>query len=112
MHDQYVRAQVDLRIGDKMQTGRVVERKRSLDGEVKGVTNTNLILNTRTYEVEFPNGEVSDYSVNVIAEIMFAQCDMKRNQFVLMAAFVDQKKDGHAVEIAYGFVQKGSNRHM
>jgi hypothetical protein len=28
-----------------------------------------------------------------------------------MSAFVDHKKDGHAVEIADGFVQNGSNRH-
>ena len=34
---------------------------------------------------------------------------MEGNQFVLMAAFVDHKRYGHAVEIADGFVQKGSN---
>ena len=36
-HDQYVGAQVEIPIGDKMQTGRVVGRKRSLDGEVKAL---------------------------------------------------------------------------
>ena len=34
-----------------------------------------------------------------------------RNQFLLRSALVDHKKDGHAVEIADGFVQRGSNRH-
>ena len=42
---------------------------------------------------------------------MFAQCDVEGNQFVLMAAFVDHKKDGHAVEIPDGLVQKGLNQH-
>ena len=40
-HNQYVGFQVELPIGYKIQTGKVVERKRGLDGEVKGVANTN-----------------------------------------------------------------------
>jgi hypothetical protein len=98
----------ELPTGDKMQTGKVISRKRGADGDVKGVANTNPILDSRTYEVEFPDGEVTEYSANVIAENMFAQCDMEGN---LMSALVDHKKDGHAVEIADGFVQRGSNRH-
>ena len=39
------------------------------------------------------------------------QCDMEGNHFVLMSDFFDHKKDGHALEIADGFVQCGSNRH-
>ena len=50
-HNQYVGFQVELPIGYKIQTGKVVERKRGLDGEVKGVANTNPILDTRTYDV-------------------------------------------------------------
>jgi hypothetical protein len=46
-----------------------------------------------------------------MAENMLVQCDMKGNQFLLMSALVDHKKDGHAVEIADGFVQRGSNCH-
>ena len=110
-HDKYVGAQVKLPNGDKVQTGKVIGRKRDRDGEAKGVANTNPILDTRTYDVEFPDGEITEYLANVIAENMFAKCDMEGNQFVLMSAFVDHKKDGHAVEIADGFVQRGSNRH-
>jgi len=100
MYDQYVGAYVELPTGDKMQTGKVISQKRGADGDVKGVANTNPILDSRTYEVEFPDGEVTEYSANAIAENMFAQCDMEGNQFLLMSALVDHKKDGHAVEIA------------
>ena len=110
-HDQYVGDQVELPIGDKMPTGKVVGRKQDFDGEAKGTTNTKPILDTRMYDVNFPNGEITEYLANVIAKNMFAQCDAEGNQFVLMADFDDHKKDGHAVEIADGFVQKGSNRH-
>jgi len=64
------------------------------------------------YAVEFSDGEATVYSANIIAQILFAQCDMEGNQFLLMPALVvDHKKDGHAVEIADGFVHRGSNRH-
>jgi len=95
-YDQYVWAYVELPTGDKMQTGRVISRKRGADGDVKGVANTNPILDSRTYEVQFPDGEVTKHS---------------GNQFLLISPLVDHKKDGHAVEIADGFVQRGSNCH-
>jgi hypothetical protein len=53
-------AYVELATGDKMQTGKAISRKRGADGDVKGVANTNPILNSRTYEVEFTNGEVTE----------------------------------------------------
>ena len=108
--DQYVEAQVELSDGDKIQTGKVVGRKHGPDEEANFIANTNPILDTRTYDVDFPNGNITEYSTNVIAENMFAQCNMEGNQFVLMAAFVDHKKDSRAVEVAYRFIQKGSNR--
>jgi len=49
-------------------------------------SDTNPILDSRTYEVEFPNGEATEYSANVIAKNMFAQFDMEGNQFLLMSA--------------------------
>ena len=75
------------------------------------MANTDPILDTRMYDVEFPNGEVSEYSANVIAENMFTQCDMERKQFAMLSSLANHKKDGHAVEVADGFVQRGNNRH-
>jgi hypothetical protein len=60
-YDQYVGAYVELPTGDKMQTRKVISRKRGADGDIKGVANTNPILDLRTYEVEFPDGEVTEY---------------------------------------------------
>ena len=94
-----------------MQKGKVVGRKQGINEEAKGVANTNPLLYTRTYDAEFPDGEVNKYSTGVVVENMFVQCDMEGNHFVLMSDFFDHKKDGHALEIADGFVQCGSNRH-
>ena len=45
---------MELPNGDKVTTGKVVGRKRGLDGEVMVVSNANPILDTRTYDVQFP----------------------------------------------------------
>jgi hypothetical protein len=47
-HDQYVGAEVNLPIGDKMMSGKVRGRKRIADGSLIGRSNANPILDTRT----------------------------------------------------------------
>ena len=108
-YDQYVGAEVLLQKGDQVQSGRVVGRKRNRDGSLFRTSNVNPILDTRTYEVEFPDGEVHEYAANIIAENMYAQCDVEGNQFLLLNAIVVHKKDGHAVEKADMYIQAGSN---
>jgi hypothetical protein len=55
-YDQYVGASVQLSIGDKVQTGKITGRKRGLDGVARGNASANPILDTKTYNVEFPDG--------------------------------------------------------
>jgi hypothetical protein len=114
VYDQYIGAEVLLDSGDQKLTGKVARRKRDRDGNLKGTRHSNRILDTRTYEVEFPDGRVAEYSANVIAESMYAQCDAEGNQFLLLKAICDHCKNGHAVEKADMFVEDGglgSNHH-
>ncbi len=110
-HDQYVGAEVTLPIGDKMLSAKVRRRKRAIDGSLVGKANSNPILDTRTYEVEFADGQTAELSANVIAQNMYAMCDLEGNQFLLLKGIVDHRKDGSAIERADMFVQRGSNRH-
>ena len=50
-------------------------KRRKLDhkGQPIGVSNTNSIIDFRIYELEFPDGRVEEYSVNVIIENMLDQ---------------------------------------
>jgi hypothetical protein len=70
--DQYVGASVQLSIVDKVQTGNVTGRKRGLYGVTRGKASANSILDTRTYNVEFPDGRSEEYTANVIAKNMYA----------------------------------------
>jgi hypothetical protein len=110
--DDYLGAEVLLPLGDKMVTGRVRGRKRDREGSLHGLRNANPILDTRTYEVEFPNGETAEYAANIIAENMYAQCDAEGNQHLLMDSLVDYKSDGHAIKVADMFVIRNGRQHM
>ena len=61
--------------------------------------------------VEFVDGSVGQYSANVIAENMFAQCDLDGNQYLLMDAIVDHKSNGSAVKFADRFVTVNGRQH-
>jgi hypothetical protein len=111
-YDQYVGDQVIVPIGDEIRSGKVMRRKRSLDGTVKGRANSNAMLDTRTYEVEFPDGRSDEYTANMIAKNMYAQCDEAGNRFNLMDCILDHNTDGHAVDRADVFIKHGSNTQV
>jgi hypothetical protein len=72
--------------------------------------NANGMLDTRTYEIEFPYGRIGEYTANIITENMYAQCDEEGNQFKLMWCIVDHNIDGHAVDSANMYIKHGINR--
>ena len=97
--DNYVNTEVMLPRGDGMARGRVVRRKRDADGNLVWRANTNPILDSRVYEVEFPDGEVTALTANVIADAMFSQCDEDGNEYILLEELVDWRKDGNALSM-------------
>ena len=56
--DKYLGAETRLASGDSMRRAIVKARKRDADGNPIGKANTNPLLDTRLYEVEFPDGEI------------------------------------------------------
>jgi hypothetical protein len=111
-YDKYVGASVQLSIGDKVQTGKVTGRKRGLDGVARGKASANPILYIRTYNVEFPDGCSEEYTANVIAENMYAQCDEEGNQFLMLQDIIGHKTDGNTAERADMCIKVGSNRQI
>jgi hypothetical protein len=109
--DNFVNAEVALMHHGKRTTGKVRNRKRQADGSLVGLANHNPILDTRTYDVQFPDGEVAEYAANIIAENVWAQCDPDGRQRVLMEAIIDHKMDGHALKPADSFVTLRGKQH-
>ncbi len=111
--DNYVGAEVRLPQQGELRVGRVKKRARSETGDVMGTKNDNPILDTRVYEVEFPDGEVSELAANVIAENLYAQCDAEGNTVLLLDAIVDHKvNEKVAISRENGFTVLNGRRHQ
>ena len=109
--DTYIGAEVTLPLQGTMKQGKVKQRSRTESGDLFGKANENPILDTRSYDIEFPDGTLKSYTANIIAENMIAQCDPLGNQFRLMEAITGHKTDGTEVHPDDTHVQGKSNRH-
>jgi hypothetical protein len=98
-YDKYLNAEVTLPRGNRMTAGRVVFRKWDHEGKAVGKSNTNPLLDSRTYYVEFPDGTETEFAANIIAESMYAQADLDGNQDLLLSEIIDHKSDGNALHI-------------
>ena len=54
--------------GEHMGAAKVIGKTTNSDGVPLGTYNSNPILNTRVYDVMFPDGSIQQYSANIIAE--------------------------------------------
>lgn len=96
--DKYISAQVILpSLGSEI-LGTVTARKRDVHGNPIGVANNNPILNTRIYEVTFPDGHTAEFAANVIAECLYSQIDSEGRQYALLEDIVDWRKTKEAVD--------------
>ena len=80
-----------------MTTARVIGRLVDPEGCTVGTYNDNPILNTLVYDVSFPDGEVKEYSANVIAENMLQQVDSEGFHLNTFDSILDCVKDDDAV---------------
>jgi hypothetical protein len=99
-------------ISGEIRTGKVILCKCELYGTLRGKENDKSMLDTRIYDIEFPNGRSDEYTNNVIAKNVYAQCDEEGNEFNLMDIIVDHKTDGHDVEQAGVYIKHGSNTQV
>jgi hypothetical protein len=109
-YDQYFGDHVMVPIGDEIHFRKVVRSNRELDGTVRGGSNSNSMLDTMTYEIEFTDGRSDEYTANVIAENMYAQCDIEGRKYNLMEGIIDHKTDGNAFDPAVIYIKHGSNK--
>jgi hypothetical protein len=93
-------------------SGKILRCKRELDGTMRGRANANPMLDTRTYEIEFPDGRSDEYTANVIAENMYAQCDIESRQYNLMEGIIEHRTDVHAIARAEMYINHGINKKV
>ena len=109
--DKYISARVILPRDSALVGGKVSRRKRDRDGNPVGRSNANPILDTRVYELEFPDEHVDEYAANVIEEHMYSQVDSKGHHFMIMDEIVDYEKDGSAVAADDQYITANGRQH-
>ena len=62
-----------------------------------GTAHNELILDTSSYLVEFPNGQLGEYNANVITPNILSQHNLDGNQFLLKESIVDHKVTNEAL---------------
>ena len=68
--DQCIHAELNLPQGELLRKEKIIGRTKDGNGDVAGSYDPNLFLNTLTYDVEFSDGEIKEYSANMIVENM------------------------------------------
>ena len=91
--DKIIKAEVMIQNGDEMAMGKVARRSLDADGRTTGTYHDNPFLNTITYNVEFPDGQVKEYGANIIAENMLTQVDSDGYSLFLMDSIIDHQRD-------------------
>jgi hypothetical protein len=97
-YDQYIAAEVILPVGEQSMLGKVIERKRDHDGQPIGQAHYNPLLDTRIYQVEFPDGHCEEYSANTIAECLYSQVDSEGKQYLLINEIIIWEATDHALD--------------
>ena len=91
--DKIINAEVMIQNGDEMVMGMVTRRSLDADGRMTGTYHDNPFLNTITYDIEFPDGQVKEYGANIIAENMLTQVDSDGYSLSLMDSIIDHQRD-------------------
>jgi Reverse transcriptase (RNA-dependent DNA polymerase) len=103
-YDAYVTAQVCMPKDDVLELGTVIKRKRDAEGNLIGGYDDNPALDSRVYEVEFSDGQVLEYSANLIAENLYSQVDEEGHHQVMIDEIIDHQSDASAVKPDDGWV--------
>ena len=90
--DEYLAREVLLPRGGELVKARVLKRTRDGDGVPTGYRHQNPILDTRQYEVEFPDDSIGTYTANVIAENLAAQADVETHPYDLFIGIEDHRR--------------------
>jgi hypothetical protein len=93
-----------------MVKGCVSARKHDRNGNPVGLANSNPILDTRSYIIDFDDGDQTELTANLIAELLFSQCDPDGNQYVLLDEIVDHRCLPTAIRLADQKVVRANGR--
>ena len=91
--DHWIHVELNLPQGEELRRAKVISRTKDKDGSIRGTYDDQPNLNSLIYDIEFTDGELYKYSVNVIAKNMYFEVDTKRHSHTLLDSIIDFSKD-------------------
>ena len=77
----------------------IIHWKNDVNSNPISQSNQNSILDTSCCEVEFLGGEITELASNIIAELMYVQCDNNGNGYLLLEVFANHRKNDSALGV-------------
>ena len=96
-YHRLIHSEVALPQRDRLRNAKILRHSLDPSGRSVGTYHENPILNTIVYDVEFPDGEVKEYSANVIAENLLSQVDEEGFTMTVFDSILDYNKDDNAI---------------
>jgi len=101
--DEFIGAKVKIMTSDGEQLVTVSSRKRDHSGSLIGKKNNNPILDSRVYNVEFPDGHYGQYSANILAESIYSSVDEDGYDCGHLDKILDHRKNKDAISKSDGY---------
>jgi hypothetical protein len=89
--DYLIYSEVLLTVGNSHELARVVHQKSDANSVLVVTAHKQPALDSWSYEVCFPDGCSKELAANVIAEMLYAQCDEDGNEYVFLDSIVDYR---------------------
>ena len=91
--DYLINSEVLLPVGNSHELSQVLWRKHDHERKPAGVVHHQSALDSRVYEVQFLDSRTKELTANAITEVLCAKCDPDGNEYVLLDAIMDYRKD-------------------
>ncbi len=111
-YDSLISAEVILPQGDTLVPAVVTSRKRDPNGNPIGTPNSNPLLDTRVYNVTFPDGQTDAYAANIIAQSIYSKVDLEGHRYRLLDEVINHHKDESATPLGDKWIKHGSNQTL
>ena len=102
-NDEHIGVNIDLPFMGELKRGIIKSCKWNERGELIGTSNSNLLLDTRLYTVEFDDGMYGEYTINVVMENLYSQIDEEGQQTQIFKEIVDHRRSNDALSKEEGW---------
>ena len=99
-------------LGDEKVISTFKRCKHDITDKPIGIYNDNLLLDTRLYKVDLPDGDIEKIAANATSENLWAQCNEDGFVYQILHEIVDHRTNGQAISIDDAYYDTPSIRKL